>query len=80
MERTEILAKMRDALADQLGIDAEKVTEDASLTNDLGADSLDLLEMVTAMEDEFSISIPDEDFEKIATVGDAIDEVERLTA
>ena len=78
MDRSEILTKMKAALVDQLNVDEDKITEQASLAQDLGADSLDLLQLVTALEDEFSISIPDDDFEQIVTVGDAIDEVLKL--
>ncbi|MDY2625593.1 MAG: acyl carrier protein [Coriobacteriales bacterium] len=78
MDRSQILTKMKAAIVDQLGVDEDKITEQASLAQDLGADSLDLLQLVTALEDEFSISIPDEDFEHLVTVGDAIDEVLKL--
>ena len=78
MDRSQILTKMKAAIVDQLGVDEDKITEQASLAQDLGADSLDLLQLVTALEDEFSISITDEDFEHLVTVGDAIDEVLKL--
>ena len=61
---------------DQLGTTADKVTDQTSFVNDLGADSLDTVELVMSFEDEFEISIPDEDAEKIASVGDAIRYVE----
>ena len=59
-------------IVEQLGVDAEQVTEGAKFVDDLGADSLDTVELVMALEEEFSIEIPDEDAEKIASVGDAI--------
>lgn len=77
MDRNEILEKMVEVIVDQLGIDAEVITEDASFIEDLGADSLDLLQLMTALEDEFSIVIPDEEFENLSTVGDVIDVITR---
>lgn len=77
MERNEILEKMIEVVVDQLGVEAEAVTEDASFVDDLGADSLDLLQLMTALEDEFSITIPDEEFENISTVSDVIDIITR---
>ena len=59
-------------MADVLGVDEEEVTEQASFVDDLGADSLDIVELVMALEEEFDLEIPDEDAEKIATVGDAV--------
>lgn len=64
--------KIRKILAEQLGVDKDDVTMDASLTDDLGADSLDLVELVMAMEEEFDVEIPDEEAEKIVTVSDAV--------
>ncbi len=61
---------------DQMGTTPDKVTRSTSFVNDLGADSLDTVELVMSFEDEFEISIPDEDAEKIQTVGDAIDYVQ----
>jgi len=60
-------------VCDQMGAAAEKVTPETSFINDLGADSLDTVELVMELEDEFEVSIPDEDAEKIQTVGNAID-------
>lgn len=77
MERNEILEKMVEVVVDQLGVEAEAVREDASFVDDLGADSLDLLQLMTALEDEFSITIPDEEFENISTVSDVIDIITR---
>jgi len=59
-------------IVEQLGVDAAQVTENAKFVDDLGADSLDTVELVMALEEEFSIEIPDEEAEKIASVGDAI--------
>ncbi len=68
--------KIREGVAkivvEQLGVTKDRVTDDASFTNDLGADSLDVVEMVMAFENEFGIEIPDEDQDKITNVGDAI--------
>ena len=68
--------KVKSIIVEQLGVDEEEVTPDASFVDDLGADSLDTVELVMEFEDEFDISIPDEDAEKIQTVGQAIDYVE----
>lgn len=62
-----------DIVAEQLGVDKEKVTPDTSFVNDLGADSLDTVELVMELEEEFDINIPDEEAEKIQTVGQAIE-------
>ncbi|HNU90698.1 MAG TPA: acyl carrier protein [Spirochaetota bacterium] len=64
--------KIRKIIVDQLGVDESAVTEDASFVDDLGADSLDTVELVMALEEEFGIEIPDEDAEKMITVGDAV--------
>ncbi|WP_256025991.1 acyl carrier protein [Staphylococcus aureus] len=64
--------KVKDIIVERLGVDADKVTEDASFQDDLGADSLDIAELVMALEDEFGTEIPDEEAEKINTVGDAV--------
>lgn len=65
-------AKVKEITANELGVDLEKVTPEASFVEDLGADSLDTVELVMAFEEEFGIDIPDEDAEKMRTVGDAI--------
>ncbi len=62
--------KVREVIADQLGVDPERVKVEASFIDDLGADSLDIVELVMAVEEEFGIEIPDEDAEKLKTVGD----------
>ncbi|MGA7104960.1 MAG: acyl carrier protein [Candidatus Deferrimicrobiaceae bacterium] len=65
--------KVKEIVAEQLGKDASEVTNEASFIDDLGADSLDIVELVMAMEDEFGIEIPDEEAEKIKTVKDVIE-------
>ena len=69
----EVADRVKELVVEQLGVDAEEVTNEASFIDDLGADSLDIVELVMAFEEEFEIEIPDEDAEKIKTVGDAID-------
>lgn len=71
--------KVKSIVAEQLGVKVEEVTPTASFIDDLGADSLDTVELVMALEEEFSIEIPDEDAEKITTVGDAIKYIEEKT-
>ena len=71
MEREELLEKVKAVIVDQLNVEEDDVTEDASFVDDLGADSLDIVELVMALEEEFGISIPDEEAESIKTVGDA---------
>jgi len=66
-------SKVKSIIIDKLGVDEEEVTDDANFTNDLGADSLDTVELIMEFEKEFDISIPDEDAEEIATVGNAVD-------
>ena len=66
-------AKVIDVVAEQLGVDKDKITRDTSFVNDLGADSLDTVELVMALEEEFETEIPDEEAEKITTVKLAID-------
>jgi acyl carrier protein len=68
--------KVKEIVAEQLGVDVEEVTAEASFIDDLGADSLDTVELVMALEEEFGIEIPDEDAEKISTVKDAIAYIE----
>ncbi len=70
--------KVKAIIVDKLGIDEDKVTRDASFKDDLGADSLDIAELVMELEDEFDMEIPDEEAEKITTVGDALDYIEKL--
>ncbi len=68
----EIPAKVKEVIVEQLGVDAEKVRSEASFIDDLGADSLDIVELVMAMEEEFDIEIPDEEAEKLKTVNDVV--------
>ncbi len=68
----DIKAKVTEIIVDKLGVEESDVNLEASFTNDLGADSLDTVEMIMEFEKEFDVTIPDEDAEKIATVGDAI--------
>ena len=68
-----VQARVKEIVCEQLGVSAEEVTPEASFIEDLGADSLDIVELVMALEEEFEIEIPDEDAEKITTVQQAID-------
>ena len=69
----DIEQKVKDIIINELGVEAEKVTPDASFVEDLGADSLDTVELVMAFEEEFGMEIPDEEAEKLQTVGNAIE-------
>jgi len=69
--------KIKSIIADQLGIPEEEITNDASFVEDLGADSLDIVELIMAMEEEFEIEIPDEDAEKLLNVRDAFEYVKK---
>ncbi|HEU4395541.1 MAG TPA: acyl carrier protein [Planctomycetota bacterium] len=71
-----IREKVLDIICEQLGTSRDKVTDQTSFINDLGADSLDTVELVMEFEDEFDLNIPDEDAEKIQTVGDAVKYIE----
>ncbi|BBM44811.1 MULTISPECIES: acyl carrier protein [Leptotrichia] len=71
-----MLDKIKSIVVDQLGVDEDQVTEDASFVDDLGADSLDTVELIMAFEEEFDIEIPDEDAQKIKTVKDVIEYIE----
>ena len=64
--------KVKAIIVDQLGVEEEEVTMEASFIEDLGADSLDIVELIMALEEEFEIEVPDEDAEKLVTVGDAV--------
>jgi acyl carrier protein len=69
--------RVREIIVEQLGVDASQVTDKAKFVDDLGADSLDTVELVMALEEEFSLEIPDEDAEKITSVQDAIDYIKQ---
>jgi acyl carrier protein len=76
----DIAAKVKTIIVEKLAVDENEVTPTASFTNDLGADSLDIVELIMEFEKEFGVSIPDEDAEKIVTVGDAVAYIEDQTA
>ena len=71
-----VFEKVKDIIIDQLNVDEDEITMDAYFIDTLGADSLDLVELVIAMEEEFEMSIPEEDIDKISTVGDVVDYIE----
>ena len=68
-----VFEKVRDIIVEQLGVDESEVVMEASFIDDLGADSLDIVELIMALEEEFDLEIPDKEAEKIATVGDAVE-------
>ena len=72
--------RIKEIIVEKLGVDMADITRDASFTNDLGADSLDTVELIMEFEKEFDMTIPDEDAEQIGTVGDAVDYVESKKA
>ena len=74
-----MLEKVQEMLAEALNKPVSKITPDAKIIEDLGADSLDVVELLSRLEDEYGISIPDDDVEKLATVQDVADEIEKLT-
>ena len=74
---SEIASKVKTIIVDKLGVDEKEVTPEASFTNDLGADSLDTVELIMEFEKEFNIAIPDDQAEQIGTVGQAIDYIEK---
>lgn len=76
----DVEAKVKEIIIDKLGVEESQITPEASFTNDLGADSLDIVELVMGFESAFNVSIPDEDAEKIGTVGDAISYLTEKTA
>ena len=73
----ETASRVKAIIVDKLGVEESEVTNEASFTNDLGADSLDTVELIMEFEKEFNISIPDDEAEKISKVGDAVDYVEK---
>jgi acyl carrier protein len=76
---SDITARVKAIIIDKLGVDENEVTPEASFTNDLGADSLDTVELIMEFEKEFNIAIPDDQAEKIGTVGEAISYIEENT-
>ncbi|MEW6307789.1 MAG: acyl carrier protein [Bacillota bacterium] len=72
-DRNAIFAKVRAIIVEQLGVDEEEVTAEALFIDDLGADSLDIVELIMALEEAFELEIPDEDVERISSVNDAVD-------
>ena len=76
MERSEIEAKLADVLVDELGIDREQINMDAKFEEDLEVDSLGVVELLMALEDNFSVKIPDEEADQITTVGEAVNLVD----
>ncbi len=75
-----VLERVIDIVAEQLGVEKEKITRESSFVNDLGADSLDQVELVMELEEEFDVNIPDDVAENIQTVGQAVDHIESATA
>ena len=73
MNTDEIFDKVKEIIVEQLGVTEDSITNEASFIDDLGADSLDIVELIMALEEEFDIEIPDADAEKIVTVGDVVD-------
>jgi acyl carrier protein len=71
--KEQIFDKVKEIIVDQLGVEEDEVTPEASFIDDLGADSLDIVELIMALEEEFGLEIPDEEAEKISTVNDAVE-------
>jgi acyl carrier protein len=74
-----IFEKVRDIISEQLGVDADEISMESSFMDDLGADSLDIVELIMALESEFDMEIPDEDAEKISIVSDVVDYIKSHT-
>ncbi|MCE9610356.1 MAG: acyl carrier protein [Chthoniobacter sp.] len=77
---SDVAEKVKDIIVEELGVEREKLSPEASFMEDLGADSLDTVELVMAFEEEFSVEVPDEDAEKLQTVGDVVKYIEGKTA
>jgi acyl carrier protein len=75
VDKEELMERIKEIIADKLGVDIDEVTDDAALIDDLDADSLDLVDLAMAIEDEFGVTIPDEELEKIRTVRDVFKEL-----
>ncbi len=73
---SEVFERIREYLADQLDVEPEKITPESDIVEDFGADSLDVIDMITTLSDEFGVEIPDEDIENFRTVGDVVSYVE----
>lgn len=73
MDRSQVQSKMRDLLVEELGLDASKISDEATFEEDLEVDSLGVVELLMALEDEFGVRIPDEEAENITSVGEAVD-------
>jgi len=73
VDRKEIMGKVRKIISEKLGVEEEKVVEEAKLIDDLGADSLDLVDLIMDLENEFDVKVDDSDIEKISTVGEVVD-------
>ena len=76
MAKEEIFDKLKEPVVDQLGVEEDEVTMEASMQDDLGADSLDLVDLVMSVEEEFGVKVADEDLENIKTVGDIVNYIE----
>ena len=76
MAKEEIFDKLKELVVDQLGVEEDEVTMEASMQDDLGADSLDLVDLVMSVEEEFGVKVADEDLENIKTVGDIVNYIE----
>lgn len=80
MAKEEIFEKLKELVVDQLGVEEDEVTMEASMQDDLGADSLDLVDLVMSVEEKFGVKVADEDLENIKTVGDIVDYIEENKA
>ena len=80
MAKEEIFDKLKELVVDQLGVEEDEVTMEASMQDDLGADSLDVFQIIMGIEEEFDIEIPNEEAEKIVTVGDAVEQIKKAVS